>query len=192
MALSKLCSPLVLLAALACTQAWCADPGTCDPKGICILSAEMNAQETVHFVSQITIGGVSMSLPDKPELAIENDSGVVSLIDGAKSIAVGEIEEPVGENAHTELIRNLDPAAGIDLSISSKSGKDVSSCNPTGAGVIYEHTKYHTTDLTLRIARNEQVIEEITVNQWDRSPFSTIPSPIPCERLSRPRTQGSI
>jgi|GEM_PF-2884872 len=174
----------IFLTGLTCS-ALAVDQGSCDPqKSVCITSVSTDKQGTLHYVDRISVKTVEINyLYGQPQIVVENNSGRVFLVDGTdKTILLGTVSEPVGENTFTALTRSVDLAAGVDLSISSQPGKDISSCNGTALGFIYEHNKYHSTDFTLTVSQDSQPVGIIRVNQEDEMPYRSISSPFPCPK----------
>lgn len=152
--------------------------GFCCDSRICIEDAFPTAQGG-QIALVILMDGTHMDLPNPPqlpELLIQND-GSVRFVDGSRSYVIGMAS---GSGQPTNPNYKLIPTDGFDLSMSSKPGEDISSCNDTAWGIIYEHTRYHTTDLTLTISRNGQTLDQIKSNQPAGSPFQSVALPIPC------------
>lgn len=157
----------------------------CDPSWrICLQSDATNSADTLHFITGIGLYGTGMDLA--PNFAVQsiyvnNDSPIVFVHSLYRpDFAVGQITEGVGADGQSAMSRELVLAPGMDMKIDRQPGGDVTYCNVTALGFVYERATHHTLLNTLSVIQTEATIAQFTSTTVEEPAYLTIPSPVPC------------
>jgi hypothetical protein len=151
---------------------------SCSPNwAICLQSMASDVDHAIHYVDVIQIKTqsnewLSMSVSSNDTstaIIIDDKTGVVSST-SATPIVFGQITEPVGTDRFA-MSRELGLTQGLTLNITSKPGDDVTQCNKTATGVVFEYATHHTISHQLQASQAGQTVTAFESIELVQPPF---------------------
>ncbi|MGZ3787229.1 MAG: hypothetical protein ACXVLQ_01830 [Bacteriovorax sp.] len=187
----KMTSILFLGLLLTSTSTFAGNHGdvSCDASWkICLQSTSTDASNTLHYVGTLNIEEKSVRVDNdvNQAIVIQNQSGnvVVKNNNGkASEVVIGKITEEINaDEAKSALSRELELDAGFDANVAVKDGQNVTYCNQTALGFIYERYTYKTQDKALAITKDGKIVAELKSKEVIFPAISVRTSIIPCKK----------